>query len=293
MPARAIEMPAMDTRPIPAGSAGIGLRSQHHDEFLRTFPDVAWVEVHSENFFAAGGPPQAVIAEVAQRYPVSLHGVGLSLGSVDPLNAEHLSQLRSLVERIRPALVSEHVSWSSVDGIFLNDLLPLPYTHEALAHIVGRIGQVQDFLRRRILIENVSSYLEYQAADFSEAEFVAEVARRAGCGILLDVNNVFVSAANHGGDARAYLQAVPVDLVAEMHLAGHTRTTIADQPLLIDTHSAPVAPAVWELYRFALQRFGPVPTLVEWDADLPPLARLIEEASFAGRMLEAIRVRVA
>lgn len=269
-------MPPTASRPVPA-QAGIGLRSAHHDEFLDRRPAIPWVEVHSENFFADGGRQLQVLDAVRRDYPLSLHGVGLSLGGTDPLDPDHLRRLKRLVQRAEPALVSEHVCWSSADGIFLNDLLPLPCTEAALAHVSRRVGAVQDYLGRQILVENVSSYLQFEGAEMTEWDFLVQVARRAGCGILLDVNNIYVSAMNHGFQAGEYLRAIPPELVGEVHLAGHT---VAGD-ILIDTHSAPVADAVWALYREALRLIGPVPTLIEWDAELPTLDRLLAEAAHA------------
>ena len=269
-------MPAAAPRPVPA-QAGIGLRSPHHDEFLARRPPVPWVEVHSENFFADGGRQLRVLDSVQRDYGLSLHGVGLSLGGADPLDADHLRRLKRLVQRTEAALVSEHVAWGSASGIFLNDLLPLPYTAAALGHVAARVAAVQDYLGRRILVENVSSYLEFEGAEMTEWDFLVQLARRAGCGILLDVNNIYVSAVNHGFAAEDYLCAIPPELVGEVHLAGHT---VAGD-ILIDTHSAPVTDAVWALYRDALRRLGPVPTLIEWDAELPALDRLLAEAAMA------------
>lgn len=266
-------------RPIPA-RCGIGLRAAHHREFLATRPAVPWVEVHSENFFAAGGRQAAVLEAVRQDYGLSLHGVGLSLGSTDPLSRAHLASLKRLVRDYDPALVSEHVSFSSAGGLYVNDLLPLPLTGESLGHLVSRVSEVQDYLGRRILVENVSSYFTFPGAEMPEWTFVTELARRAGCGLLLDVNNIYVNAHNHRFDALEYLRAIPGELVGEIHLAGHS---VADT-LLIDTHDAPVCAPVWALYGEALRQIGPVPTLIEWDADLPPLARLLEEARHADRL---------
>lgn len=289
----------IDTDLAPPCGAGIGLRSPHYAEFLATRPRLPFVEVHSENYFA-GGRHLEVLLEVRRDTPVSLHGVGLSLGSADPLSARHLASLKSLVERVQPALVSEHLCWSSIGGVYANDLLPLPYTREALAHMADRIHRVQEHLGRRILIENVSSYLEFNHSEMSEWEFLAELARRAGCGVLLDINNIHVSATNHGFDPLAYLRAMRADTVGEMHLAGHSvnRVPSADGreiDFLIDTHSRPVSPPVWALYDTALQYLGPKPTLIEWDADLPPLAGLLDEAARAQQHLHsaATSLRVA
>lgn len=273
--------------------AGIGLRSPHHREVLEAPPDVGWLEVHSENFFGAGGETLRVLEAVRARYPLSLHGVGLSLGSSDELSLHHLKKLKALVERIQPAAVSEHLCWSSVNGQFLNDLLPLPYTQEALHGVCERVARTQDFLGRPILVENVSSYLRFAGAEIPEWEFVAAVARRTGCGILLDVNNIYVNATNHGFDPLAYLAAIPADKVGEIHLAGYEE----EDGLLLDTHGRPVQAPVWDLYAQALSRFGPLPTLIEWDNDIPALDVLVTEAHKAGRMLasteEARHVRAA
>ncbi|HRI54439.1 MAG TPA: DUF692 domain-containing protein [Pseudomonadota bacterium] len=278
----------MPTPPLPP-RAGIGLRAEHFVEFLETRPAVAFVEAHSENYFGRGGKPLHFLERVRRDYPLSLHGVGLSIGSADPLSETYLARLAELVERLQPALVSDHLCWSSIGGVFANDLLPLPYTEEALAHVVQRVQQVQQRLRRTILLENVSSYVDFADAALSEWEFLAEVARRSGCGLLLDVNNVFVSAHNHGFDARRYLDAVPLDAVQEMHLAGFIARDTDGGSMLIDTHSAPVADAVWALYDHALQRFGATPTLIEWDTDLPPLGRLLAQAAQADARLAAAR----
>lgn len=289
-------MPPPVSRPIPA-QAGIGLRSDHHAEFLDRRPPIPWVEVHSENFFADGGRQVQVIDAVRRDHGLSLHGVGLSLGGTDPLDPDHLRRLKRLVQRVQPALVSEHLCWSSAGGVFLNDLLPLPHTTAALDHVAARVVAVQDFLGRPILVENVSSYLQFDEAEMTEWEFLVQLARRAGCGILLDVNNIYVSAMNHGFPAGDYLRAIPPELVGELHLAGHTEAG----DILIDTHSAPVADAVWTLYREALRLLGPVPTLIEWDTELPSLDRLLAEAAtadahaaaVAGEGHDADRARVA
>ncbi|MFY9329246.1 MAG: DUF692 domain-containing protein [Georgfuchsia sp.] len=270
---------------LPA-SAGIGLRAPHHREVLETPPDIGWLEVHSENFFGAGGQPLRVLEMVRDRYPISLHGVGLSLGAVDELSRCHLDKLKALVSRIEPAAISEHLCWSSVNGRFLNDLLPLPYTQEALDNVCERVARTQDFLGRTILVENVSSYLRFAGAEIPEWDFVAAVARRTGCGILLDVNNTYVNACNHGFDAQAYLAAIPVGSVGEIHLAGYEEE---EDGLLIDTHSRPVYEPVWALYADALARFGPIATLIEWDNDIPALDTLLAEAGKAERLLTTTR----
>jgi hypothetical protein len=269
---------------IPA-RAGIGLRAVHYIDVLETRPDVGWLEVHSENYFGAGGRPLFYLEQIRADYPISLHGVGLSLGSTDPLNTRHLAQLETLIERIEPGFVSDHLSWSSVNGRYLNDLLPLPYTEDALAHFCRRVDQTQAFLGRQILIENPSTYLQYSASTIPEWEFLRAVAQTTGCGILLDVNNVYVSAVNHGFDARRYIEAMPARFVKEIHLAGHTRNESDAGEILIDTHDQPVPAAVWALYACALAHVGPVPTLIEWDSELPALDVLVAEAHAAERLL--------
>jgi len=267
--------------PIPR-RAGIGLRTPHYRDILATRPDIGWVEVHSENYFCDGGQPLYFLDRIRRDYPVSLHGVGLSLGSAGPLNAEHLARLKRLVARVEPGLVSEHLSWSAAAGRHLNDLLPLPYTEEALAVVCRNVQQTQETLGRRILVENISSYLRFRHSTIPEAEFIAQVVARTGCGLLLDVNNVYVSAANHGFDPRAFLAAIPAAAVEEIHLAGHDRAG----ELLIDTHGTRVAAPVWALYRHTVTRLGPVPTLIEWDTDIPPLAVLLDEMHHADRLME-------
>lgn len=257
--------------------AGVGLRAAHYRDMLSRRPDVGWLEVHSENYFGDGGQPLYFLERLREHYPVSVHGVGLSLGSTDELDREHLRRLKTLVARVEPGLVSDHLCWGSAGGRFLNDLVPLPYTEEALRVICRHVSETQDFLGRQILIENVSSYLQFTHSTLNEWEFLAEVALAAGCGILLDVNNIYVSAVNHGFDALRYLSAIPRRAVQEIHLAGFDR--LGD--LLIDTHGKLVAEPVWALYREALARFGAVPTLIEWDTDIPELGVLLGEAEKA------------
>jgi hypothetical protein len=273
-------------RPIPA-SAGIGLRAAHHEQFLASRPQIDWVEIHSENFFADGGPELDYLERVRSHYPLSCHGVGLSLGSADPLDREHLRRLKRLIRRFQPAFVSEHCSFASAGGRFVNDLLPLPYTEEALAHMVGRVREAQDYLGQRILIENPSSYLEYDCSVMPEWDFLAELSRASGCALLLDVNNIYVSSHNNGFDPLEYLRGIRNTEVAEMHLAGYTVRSHQGQEFLIDTHSAPVFPAVWALFEQAVRLFGPTPTLIEWDLDLPDLAVLLDEAARATAILGA------
>ena len=278
--------------PMPA-NAGIGLRAQHHLHVLSESPDVSWFEAHSENYFAEGGSHVECLSRIRSRYPLSLHGVGLSLGSTDPLNREHLANLRRVIARFEPALVSEHLSWCSAGGRFANDLLPLPYTEEALRHVGSRIAQVQDALGRQILLENVSSYLQFSASTIPEWEFVAGVAAESGCGILLDLNNVYVAAHNHEFDSREYLEGIPRRIVQEFHLAGFSRIDLDGQELLVDTHGTPVCDAVWDLYRAALRRFGNVPALIEWDTDLPNFDVLQAEARKADSLRSALHALAA
>jgi uncharacterized protein (UPF0276 family) len=266
---------------LPA-AAGIGLRAPHVREVLDRKPAVPWFEIHSENYFADGGPALAALSSIRAHYPIAMHGVGLSLGSVDPLDREHLRKLARLAARIEPAVISEHLCWSSVDGRHFNDLLPLPYTEEALDHVCSRVHEVQDALQRTILVENVSSYYAFAESTLDECEFVAEVARRTGCKLLVDVNNIYVNARNHGVDAHEYLAAIDPASVAEIHLAGFDDTG----PMVIDTHGAPVALEVWSLYDAAIARFGTQPTLIEWDTDIPALDVLEGEAATAQRIMQ-------
>lgn len=273
--------------------AGIGLRSVHQREILERGAAVGWLEVHSENYFARGGGVRNALARVRARFPVSLHGVGLSLGSADPLDRAHLAELGRLVRDIEPHFVSEHLSWGAIGGRYTNDLLPLPYTEEALRHMGNRVRQVQDFLGRQMLIENVSSYLQFTCSDITEWDFLAALAHETGCGLLLDVNNVYVNAMNHGFDVHVYLNGIPRNAVQEMHLAGHSIRRVGNRDVRIDTHDAPVCDEVWALYAAALERFGPVPTLIEWDSNIPSLEVLSAEAHKAARMMEAHRVCAA
>lgn len=280
----------MSTR-LPS-TAGIGLRAPHHRHVLSQSPQASWFEAHAENYFADGGFAVESLLEIRERYPLSLHGVGLSLGSTDPLSRHHLVRLKRAIARFEPVLVSEHLSWISVGQRFANDLLPLPYTEEALQHVSERIAQTQDALGRQILIENASSYLKFKQSTLTEWDFIAGVAAESGCGILLDLNNIYVSAHNQGFAIEDYLQGIPRPAVQEFHLAGHARVELKSQSLLIDTHGAPVCDAVWDLYQRALRRFGTIPTLIEWDSDIPSFEVLQSEARkadavSAGRALAA------
>jgi uncharacterized protein (UPF0276 family) len=261
------------------------LRFPHHDAVLDEKPAVAWLEVHPENYMG-GGKPLAYLDRIRRDYPLSLHGVGLSLGSADGLDATHLIRLRRLADRVEPGLVSEHLSWSAFEGVHFPELLPMPLTEETLAILCRNVEVMQDFLARRVLIENPSSYLRFRHSTIPEWEFIGAVAERIGCGILCDVNNIYVSACNQGFDPRHYLQALPADKVEEIHLAGHKLRRFDDgRAIRIDDHGSRIAVEVWALYRAAIARFGRVPTLIEWDTDMPPLAVLLEEAAKADRIL--------
>ena len=278
---------ASDSSPIPA-AAGIGLRFAHHEQVLRERPGVSWFEVHAENYFG-GGSARRAIERVRCDYPLSLHGVGLSLGSAEELDGEHLRRIAELVRSLEPGLVSEHLSWSVVGGEYLADLLPLPMTEEALEVVCRHVEQTQTALQRCILIENPSSYLQFRHSRIPEWEFLAAVAQRTGCGILCDVNNIYVSASNHGWDPQTYLNALPAAAVGEIHLAGHALRTLDNGSVLrIDNHGARVAAEVWTLYSEALRRFGRMPTLIEWDTDIPALDVLLDEAAQASALLRTV-----
>jgi len=266
---------------------GIGLRAPHVAEIVATRPALGWLEVHAENYMG-GGPARAQLDAVRRDYPLSLHGVGLSLGTAEGIEDDHLRRLAALADRVEPMLVSEHLSWSVSGGVYLNDLLPLPYTEESLAIVADNVARAQDTLRRRLLVENPSSYLRFRHSTISEPEFLAALVARTGCGLLCDVNNIHVTCANLGGNARAYLDALPAAAIGEIHLAGHARVMRHGKTLLIDDHGASVAPAVWQLYRRALERCGVVPSLVEWDKALPPLTVLLQEARIAADIAGAL-----
>jgi uncharacterized protein len=273
-----------------ARTCGLGLRSAHLSQFAaeateapRTAP---WLEIHSENFISDGGPRLALLERVARRYPISCHGVGLSLGSAQGIDAEHLARVKALVARVSPVFVSDHLSWSTVDGVYLNDLLPLPYDEGSLNVVAANVARVQDTLDRRILVENPSRYLAFNQSTMDEPEFLSRLVARTGCGLLLDINNIHVSAANLGFDANDYLARIPGQMVEEIHLAGFLPSP--DHPeLLIDTHSRPVAHEVWSLYENAVATFGPRATLIEWDSEVPALPTLVGEMNRAQKVLAA------
>ena len=265
---------------------GVGLRHPHYSDVLSNKPDIGWFEVHSENFFHQGGPALDVLCNIRAHYPISLHGVGLSLGSASGVETQHLQRLKDLIHRVDPFLVSEHLSWSMVGDVYLPDLLPIPYNDEALQIFVDNISKTQEFLGREILIENPSSYLEYKASVLEEVEFLEALTKKSGAKLLLDVNNIFVSCENHGWDAARYINSIPVGLVKEIHLAGHSIKEIVDgQNVRIDTHDDIVCDEVWVLYAQAIARFGKIATLLEWDAKLPTLDFLIAEANKAKQYL--------
>jgi uncharacterized protein (UPF0276 family) len=262
---------------LPYLGFGLGLRPQHYREILETAPHVDWFEVISENYMVPGGQPLRMLDRIAERYPLVMHGVSLSIASTAELDMDYLTQLKELARRIEPRWISDHLCWTGVHGLNLHDLLPVPYTEEALAHVSERIARVQDHLGRRLVIENVSSYITYECSEMSEWDFVAELARRADCLLLLDVNNVFVSGMNHDFDQRAFIESIPVDRVVQFHLAGHSE----GETCLIDTHDQPVCEEVWTLYGKALERFGAVSTMIERDDNIPPLAELVAELDTA------------
>lgn len=270
---------------LPQLGFGVGLRNPHFDTILSTHPPVDWFEIITENFLDSGGWPRYVLRQVAERYPVVMHGVSLSIGSTAPLDFEYLAKVKSLAREIRPAWLSDHLCWTGVLGRTTHDLLPMPFNEESLQHVVARIRTVQDFLELPLMLENPSTYLRFRADTIAEPHFLREVARQADCGLLLDVNNIYVSAFNHGFDASDYLDQIPADRVVQMHLAGHSHCGTH----IVDTHDGPVIDPVWELYGAARSRFGVVSTLIEWDSKIPELHILLAEADRA-RSMEACGV---
>ena len=275
-------MPAADRRPstgLATRSVGVSFKPEHFEAIVGTAPELGFFEVHAENYMGAGGAPHRRLDAIRERYPLSLHGVGLSIGSPGPLDRAHLERLVAVARRFEPAVVSEHLAWSTHEGAFLNDLLPLPYTAETLARVCVHIDQAQNALGRIILLENPSTYIVFAESEWAETDFLREIARRTGCGLLLDVNNVFVSATNHGRDPERYLADFPLAAVGEIHLGGFAEDTDdAGLPLLIDAHDSPVRDAVWSLYAAAVRQLGAKPTLIEWDNDLPAWPALLAEA---------------
>lgn len=267
---------------------GIGLRHPHYLEVINSLPDIGWFEVHSENFFQSGGPTLSILKTIRKNYPISLHGVGLSLGSADGIDLNHLKKIKNLIHDIDPFLISEHLSWGKINHTFFPDLLPLPYTPESLNILCQNIQQVQDYLQREILIENPSSYLEYNDSVLTEADFLVELCKKSGAKLLLDINNIFVSAHNHQWDAKKYIDTIPVGLVKELHLAGHSHKTISDNKIIkVDTHNNKVCDNVWVLYDYALNKLGTTHTLIEWDTDIPELVVLLSEAEKAKQYCES------
>jgi uncharacterized protein len=265
---------------------GVGLKTPHYKEIIEDKPSIGWFEVHSENFFFEGGNALKNISRIAENYPISLHGIGLSLGSADGIQEEHLQRLKMLIDRINPCFVSEHLSWGHVAGVYMPDLLSIPYTSESLDIFCKNIDITQNFLGREIFIENPSSYIEYKISQQEESEFLVELCKRSGAKILFDVNNLFVSASNHGWDSIKYIDSIPKDLIKEIHLAGHmVKVLSSNQEIRVDTHNDYVCQEVWDLYAYVIKKFGPVPTLLEWDADIPSLDILISEASKALKYL--------
>lgn len=270
-------------------STGVGLKAEHYRRILQDRPRLGFFEVHAENYMGEGGPPHRYLEAIRSIYPVSLHGVGLNLGGAAPLSLTHLQRLKRLIDRYQPALFSEHLAWTAVDRGYLNDLLPVSYTKATLKHVCERIDRTQSFLKTLLLLENPATYLRHRDSEMSETDFLSSIAKQTGCGLLLDVNNVYVSANNHGFDAESYLRALPINLVQQVHLAGHFEATDSGgRPLLIDAHDSPVRKGVWSLFRQALRRFGAVPTLIEWDNNVPSWSTLAGEAIKAEEVIREV-----
>ena len=268
----------MTAKPIPA-LAGIGFKADHAKQILETRPDIGWFEVHAENYMGDGGPPHATLSAICETYPLSIHGVGLSIGSHGPLDRDHLKRLKVVCDRYEPGLFSEHLAWSIHEGVYLNDLLPLPYTQATLTQICNHIDEVQSFTGRQMLLENPSTYVAFESSEMGELEFLAAVAERTGCGLLLDVNNVYVSSTNHGYTPESYIDGFPIEYVGELHLGGHDEDADDDGArLLIDAHASAVADDVWTLYARTIARTGALPTLIEWDSHIPEWPVLYAEA---------------
>lgn len=265
---------------------GLGLRPNYYEEILSTKPDLDWFEILSENYLVPGGKPLYYLDKIRQHYPIVMHGVSLSLGSSDPLDIEYLKQLKALATRVEPAWISDHLCWTGVNGLNAHDLLPVPYTCQTIDHIVSRIQQIQEFLGRALLIENVSSYLTFKQSEMTEWDFLVEIMRKSGCYILLDVNNIFVSSVNHQFNPMDYINAMPAERVAQIHLAGHSN----HGDYIIDTHDAPVIQPVWDLYAATIKRLGRVSTMIERDDNMPPLEELLAEINYAKRISERVQI---
>jgi uncharacterized protein (UPF0276 family) len=268
---------------------GLGLRTEHYETIVNDWPDIDWFEVLSENYMIGGGKPLHYLDRIRERYPMVMHGVSLSIGGSDPLDREYLKQLKALAARIQPAWISDHLCWTGLHGKNMHDLLPLPYTEEAISHVASRVRQVQDFLGRQILLENVSSYVSYSQSAVSEWEFLSAIAKQADCLILLDINNVYVSAFNHQFNPSDYLKGMPAERVFQFHLAGHTNKG----NIIIDTHDHPIIDPVWSLYAEAVRRFGFVSTMIERDDNIPPLAELQAEIDYARKIAGPILAEIA
>ncbi len=270
-------------------NAGIGLKAEHYQDILSTKPDIGWVEIHAENYMAEGGPSHYYLTEIAQLYPLSVHGVGLSIGGAKPLDKDHLNRLKILIDRYQPASFSEHLAWSTHETHFYNDLLPVPYNEESLSLICDHIDEVQNKLNMQMLLENPSSYLQFETSIFSETDFLSQIAAKTGCGLLLDVNNVFISATNLGFTPKAYIDSFPLDHVKEVHLGGHAEDKDTNNNIvLIDAHDRAVADPVWELYQYTLSKTGALPSLIEWDNDVPTWDILHQEAKISNQYLNQL-----
>ncbi len=274
-----------ENSPLPA-RAGVGLKPEHVADILQLKANIGFFEVHAENYMGAGGLPHAQLTAIRENYPLSLHGVGMSIGGETPLSIDHLARFKALVNRYQPGMVSEHLAWSTHDDIFYNDLLPAPYTDETLQRVCEHVNQMQEYLGRQILIENPSTYIAFAQSTWLEVDFMSQIAERTGCGLLFDVNNVFVSATNHGYSPQEYIRAYPLDKVQELHLAGHAHDKDdAQRPLLIDSHDCLISNEVWELYKLTISLTGPLPSLVEWDSEIPEWPILAAQAGEADKII--------
>jgi hypothetical protein len=280
--------PVPERPDTPVRAAGIGLRGPHYQDILDQTPDIGWIEVHPENYFG-GGAHRHYLTEARKIYALSFHAVGLSLGSDQPVNETHLSQLKELINIYEPFQVSDHASWSASGNAHLNDLLPLPYTEETVSRLCENVNRTQEYLNRRILVENPSTYLSFTIDEMTEYDFMNEIHARTGCGLLLDINNIYVQSKNHDFDAYDYVSNIQGDAVCELHLAGHVARDVTGGTILVDTHNRYVCDDVWDLYEHAIKTYGPVPTLIEWDSDLPALSELVGEADKAQAIIDSYK----